>query len=364
MTADATPLEAELIRMIEAAGPMPLDRYIALSLGHPAHGYYMTRDPFGQAGDFTTAPEVTQMFGEILGIWCMQCYQLMGRPKHLDLIELGPGRGTLMSDLLRAARVMPDFLHSLSVRLIEFSPVLRLSQEQVLGGSPVPITWHESFEAIAPAPSLIIANEFFDALPIRQFQRLKQGWAERALGAREGTLAIGLVPVSFRLPDWAGSAVEGDVVEIRPAAAHWAAGIAERLMKHPGAALIIDYGHLRSSPGDTLQAVRRHSAVSILDHPGESDLTAHVDFEALTAALRDTGAKPWPPMTQQDFLHAMGLKLRASILARNATAEQKRDLEAALERVAGPRQMGQMFKVLAATSPSLPRPHPFPVEAQ
>jgi SAM-dependent MidA family methyltransferase len=359
MTDDAPPLQAELIRMIEATGPMPLDRYMAISLGHPAHGYYMTRDPFGQAGDFTTAPEATQMFGEILGIWCMQCYGLMGRPKHLDLIELGPGRGTLMSDLLRAARAMPDFLRSLNVRLIESSPVLRSSQERLLSGLPVPITWHESFEAIASAPSLIIANEFFDALPIRQFQRMKQGWAERAAGLREGKLTIGLIPVSFRLPDWTSSVVEGDVVEIRPAAAHWAAGIAERLISNPGAALIIDYGHLRSSAGDTLQAVRRHLAVPILDRPGESDLTAHVDFEALAAALRGKGAKTWPPMTQQDFLRAMGLELRAAILARTATAEQKHDLEAALERVAGPAQMGQLFKVLVATSPRLPRPHPF-----
>jgi NADH dehydrogenase [ubiquinone] 1 alpha subcomplex assembly factor 7 len=361
---ERTPLELELIRMIEAEGPLPVDRYMALCLGHPVHGYYMSRDPFGLAGDFTTAPEITQMFGEIIGIWCMQCFELMGRPAAFDLIELGPGRGTLMADLLRASRAMPEFHSRVRVRLIESSPVLRGAQQRTLAAVSAPLTWHETLEDIPAGPALFIANEFFDALPVRQFQRLKEGWSERVIGLRESKLVIGLTPALIDLPAWAASAREGEVAEIRPAANHWGLCIGERLKTVPGAALIVDYGHLRCSPGDTLQAVRNHAPVPILDKPGESDLTAHVDFEALARALRSGGAQTWPVQTQQSFLKIMGLDTRAAILMRNATAHQKSDISAALERLAGPGQMGHLFKVLAATSPGLPRPHPFQVQTR
>jgi len=359
MNREAPPLELELVGMIEAAGPMPLDRYMALCLGHPLHGYYMTRDPLGRAGDFTTAPEVTQMFGEIIGIWCMQCFELMGKPQGFDLIELGPGRGTLMSDLLRAARAMPEFLQRVRIRLVEMSPVLRAAQEKSLKDAPATVTWHDSLDGVPSAATLLIANEFFDALPVRQFQRLKQGWAERAIGLGDGKLAMGLVPTSVKLPDWTADANDGDIAEMRPAASHWGASIGERLAHNLGAALIIDYGHLRSCLGDTLQAVRHHQSVSILERPGETDLTAHVDFAALGQAIHSSSAKIWPAMTQASFLHDMGLELRAGILGRNASEADKRDLSAAMERVAGPKQMGHLFKVMAATSPGLPRPHPF-----
>ena len=359
MKRERIPLELELIRLIEAEGPLPLDRYMALCLGHPLHGYYMSRDPFGRAGDFTTAPEITQMFGEIIGVWCMHCFELMGRPAVFDLIELGPGRGTLMADLLRASRAMPEFHSRVRVRLIESSSVLRSAQQRTLAAASAPLTWHETLEDIPTAPVLFIANEFFDALPVRQFQRLKQGWGERVIGLRESKLVIGLTPALIDPPAWAASAPEDEVVEIRPAANHWGLCIGERLKAVSGAALIVDYGHLRSSPGDTLQAVRNHAPIPILESPGESDLTAHVDFEALTRALRSGGAQTWPVQTQQSFLKTMGLDMRAAMLMRNATPHQKRDISAALERVAGPGQMGHLFKVLAATSPGLPRPHPF-----
>jgi NADH dehydrogenase [ubiquinone] 1 alpha subcomplex assembly factor 7 len=345
--------------MIEAEGPLPLDRYMALCLGHPAHGYYMSRDPFGTAGDFTTAPEITQMFGEIIGIWCMQCFEFMGRPKAFDLIELGPGRGTLMADLLRVAALMPDFRSSLRVRLVEASPVLRSLQHGTLSALSLPLTWHETLEDIPPAPALLIANEFFDCLPVRQFQRLAKGWAQRVVGLQDEKLVVGLIPASVDLPAWAAPAREGDVAEIRPSAIHWGLSIGERLKNHSGAGLIIDYGHLRSSLGDTLQALSSHRPVPVLDRPGESDLTAHVDFESLAAALSDGGARTWPVLTQRSFLAGMGLQTRAAVLMRNATEHQKSDIVAALERVAGPDQMGHLFKVLAATSPGLSRPHPF-----
>ena len=359
MTGAETPLDHELVRLIETTGPLPLDRYMALCLGHPLHGYYMSRDPFGRGGDFTTAPEISQMFGEIIGIWCMQCFDLMGKPKAFDLIELGPGRGTLMLDLLRAVRAMPNFLSRLTVRLVETSPLLRALQEQTLKAAAVPLTWHQTLDDIPSSPSLLIANEFFDALPVRQFQRLEQGWAERVIGLSEGKLRIGLVPRVLVPPFWAAAAKEGEVVEIRPSAESWAAAIADRLTSHPGEALIIDYGHLNSAPGDTLQAVRDHQPVPIIDRPGRSDLTAHVDFEALAHALRSAGARTCTPLTQRAFLLDMGLELRVSRLSRNATEAEKRELAMAAERLAGPGQMGHLFKVMAATSPGLSCPHPF-----
>ena len=359
MMSAGTPLEGELVRMIETTGPIRLDRFMALCLGHPLHGYYMSRDPFGRAGDFTTAPEVSQMFGEIIGIWCMQCYDIMGRPEAFDLIELGPGRGTLMMDLLRAVRALPDFLTRLRLRLIETSPLLRTLQEKALESTAVPVTWHETLDDVPQGPSLIIANEFFDSLPLRQFQRLAQGWAERVIGLREGKLQIGLVPQAFSPPPWAAAAKEGEVVEVRPSIEPWAFAVAERLTSHPGAALIIDYGHLVSAPGDTLQAVRQHGPVSIVDRPGESDLTAHVDFPALAHALRSAGAHTCAPLTQRAFLLDMGLELRVSRLSGHATEAEKRELALAAERLAGPTQMGHLFKAMAATSPGLPCPHPF-----
>jgi NADH dehydrogenase [ubiquinone] 1 alpha subcomplex assembly factor 7 len=359
MSAEPTPLARELVRMIESEGPMRLDHYMALCLGHPRHGYYMSRDPFGAEGDFITAPEISQMFGEIIGVWCMQCFIQLGRPTALDLVELGPGRGTLLVDLLRAARAMPDFLAGLTLRLVETSPALRAAQRKTLGASAVPATWHESLEEIGPGPTLLIANEFFDALPVRQFQKTSEGWAERVVGLRDGKLALGLIQsVGVDLPAWAAAAAEGEVVEIRPAADHWAAAIAERLKTDPGTALIIDYGHLTPAAGDSLQALHRHRPAAVLDRPGESDLTAHVDFATLADALRAKGAQPCSPLTQREFLLRMGIELRASVLARDSAA-QAQDIRTAVERLAGPQEMGHLFKMLAAISPGLPCPHPF-----
>jgi NADH dehydrogenase [ubiquinone] 1 alpha subcomplex assembly factor 7 len=359
MTGRQSPLERELIRMIETTGPLRLDRFMALCLGHPLHGYYMSRDPFGHLGDFTTAPEISQMFGEIIGIWCMQCFDMMDRPDAFDLVELGPGRGTLMMDLLRAVRALPEFLSRVSVRLVETSPLLRALQKETMKSIPAPVTWHETLDDIPPASALIIANEFFDALPVRQFQRLSQGWAERVIGLREGKLQLGLAPRALSPPPWAAGAEEGEVFEYRPAVEPWAFAIAERLTTHKGAALIIDYGHLASALGDTVQAVREHRPVPILECPGESDLTAHVDFEALAHAVRSAGAHTCAPLTQRDFLLKMGLELRVSRLSGNATEHQKLELSSAAERLAGQTQMGHLFKAMAATSPGLSCPHPF-----
>lgn len=354
-----TPLGQEIGRIIAEDGPIPLDRYMALCLSHPRYGYYMTRDPLGAAGDFITAPEVTQMFGELIGIWCATVYDAMGRPDAVNLIELGPGRGTLLSDALRAARVIPGFMDAATLRLVEISPVLLAAQRAALEGTGAAITWHQSLEEIPEGPSIVVANEFFDALPVRQVERRKDGWAERCVGLKDGALVVGLVPGAAP-PSFVPAGVEdGDVLEVSPASQAVATLLGERMARAPGAALVIDYGHARSSPGETLQAVHGHDTASVIENPGENDITAHVDFAALRRAMASAGARVFGPMTQRDFLMAMGLETRLGILSRKATPEQRRDLELAAERVAGPEQMGHLFKVLAATSPDLPSPHPF-----
>jgi SAM-dependent MidA family methyltransferase len=361
--ADNGSLERELAAMITAEGPLTVERYMALCLGHARHGYYMRQDPFGRGGDFITAPEVSQMFGELIGVWCAAAWQAMGAPSPFRLVEPGPGRGTLMADLLRAARVVPGFLEAARVHLVETSPVLRRSQEKALSGAGMTIHWHSSIDETPTGATLLVANEFFDALPIRQFVRTGTGWHERLVGTDgSGKLTFGLAPDPLALqllPPWAQAAAPGEIVEISPARNDTARSIGTRLTACGGAALIIDYGHLRSAPGDTLQAVRAHAFQDVFDRPGESDLTSHVDFEALAAALRGGGAAVHGPLTQGDFLSAMGLAERAEVLKRHADAGSQADIDAAATRLAGESQMGHLFKVMAATNPDMPPPYPF-----
>ena len=354
-----TPLGHIVARLVAAEGPLTLDRYMALCLGHPEHGYYTTRDPFGVAGDFITAPEMTQIFGELIGIWCVGVHEAMGSPATFSFVELGPGRGTLMADLLRAARVAPRFLEAAHIHLVETSPVLRRAQEKNLAGVAPRIDWLERLDDVPDVPFILVANEFFDALPVRQFERAGRGWSERVVGLDGDALTLGLVPFAADLPNWTAAAAPGDVAEISTASQAVAATIGERLASRPGAALVIDYGHGRASLGDTLQAVRAHRPVSILEAPGECDLTAHVDFETLGRVMARAGATVLSPLTQREFLLRMGLEARLRILSAAADAEGRRDLELAAERVAGPAQMGHLFKVLAATSAGLPVPYPF-----
>ncbi len=356
-------LERELVALISAEGPIGVDRYMSLCLGHTRHGYYIRQDPFGRAGDFITAPEISQMFGELIGVWCAAAWQTMGAPAPFRLIELGPGRGTLMADLLRAVRVVPGFLDAVCVSLVETSPVLRQSQETALSSAGVPIQWHDRLDDVASGPTLLVANEFFDALAVRQFVRTdNNGWHERLVGLdASGRLAFGLahetLPAGL-LPRWAHAAAPGKIVEISPARQAVAQAVGARLAAMGGAALMIDYGHVRSSPGDTLQAVRAHGFRDVLESPGECDLTSHVDFEALGAALEEGGAVVHGPITQSAFLSAMGLAERAEVLKRN-DASAAADIDAAATRLAAESQMGQLFKVIAATHPDVPPPYPF-----
>ncbi|MEA1675621.1 class I SAM-dependent methyltransferase [Nitrospirillum sp. BR 11163] len=363
-------LADHLIRRIGGEGPLRLSTFMGEALGHPTLGYYTTRDPLGAAGDFTTAPEISQMFGELLGLWCAQAWLTLGSPTPVHLVELGPGRGTLMADALRAMARTPGLTASLRVHMVETSPSLRARQRTTLAALPAtaqpphPITWADSLEAVPEGPLLLLANEFFDALPIRQMQKTARGWAERcvtwdtaekrfawALDATGG--AELLVP-----PDLRG-APEGAVVELCPAALTVAGEIGRRLAAHPGAALVVDYGYDAPSLGDTLQAVRGHAYAAVLDDPGQADLTAHVDFRTLAATAVAAGAAAHGIVDQGALLRRLGIAQRAATLKRNATAVQAHAVDLALDRLTSPDQMGRLFKALALTSPGAPPPAGF-----
>ena len=343
-----TQLEKIIGEIIAAEGPMPIDRYMALCLGHPAHGYYMNRDPFGEQGDFMTAPEISQIFGELVGVWCAAAWDAMGKPTQFNLVELGPGRGTLMADILKAAKVMPGFRQAARIHLVEMSPALRKLQKERLGED---VKWHDSLANISDGPMLLVANEFFDAIPIRQYEKRHGKWLERCVGS-EG---MGFMPTA--LDNALGA--NGDVIEFAPQRLEIAEEIGRRLSKHKGSALIIDYGHLQTAPGDTLQAVRAHEYVAVTDQPGESDITSHVDFEALAKAFSQGGAAVHLAITQRAFLLAMGLERRAAILSSKADANTKEILARAVARLVGETEMGNLFKVMVATSPEFPPPYPF-----
>ena len=350
-----TPLGREIRDRIAADGPITLERYMALALGHPRFGYYMTRDPLGVSGDFTTSPEISQMFGELIGLWAAETWSIMGRPDGLRLVELGPGRGTLMADALRALRVLPAFRDAATVHLVETSPPLRAAQARTLEGSGAEVSWHACLDEVPAGPALVIANEFFDALPIRQLVQTDTGWHERVVGlGPDGALVLGLAPD----PDGriTNPGRTGDILEINEAGLAIAHALAGRLVAEGGAALVIDYGHLASAPGDTLQAVRRHGFADPLADPGEADLTAHVDFAALARAVREAGAAVHGPATQRDFLRSLGIDARAARLRHGASPEQAGAVEAALHRLTGgePGQMGELFKVVAFSDPRLP----------
>jgi NADH dehydrogenase [ubiquinone] 1 alpha subcomplex assembly factor 7 len=348
-----TPLLDELQRMIASEGPISVERYMALCLGHPAHGYYMTRDPFGADGDFTTAPEISQMFGELLGLWSVEVWRMMGAPQSLQLIELGPGRGTLISDLLRATRRVPGFLDAAQVHLVETSPILQARQRETLSACTHPIAWRASFSEVPSGPAIILANEFLDALPMRQFMRTERGWCERLVGLAEEKLTFGLAAEpEARLPPGGRF---GDILEWPRAAMDVTRDIATRLVAHGGAALLIDYGYSGPAFGDTLQAIKRHGFTDPLAEPGEADLTVHVDFSRLAAAATDCGTLVHGPVSQGDFLRALGIETRAKTLQARAGAEQEAEIESALHRLTddGPGAMGGLFKVFAIAHPGL-----------
>jgi NADH dehydrogenase [ubiquinone] 1 alpha subcomplex assembly factor 7 len=353
-----SPLQSEIRKLIKSSGPMPVWRYMELCLLHPEHGYYVSRDPLGREGDFTTAPEVSQMFGELLGLWAASVWKAIGSPQALRLIELGPGRGTMMADALRALRVLPPLYQSLSVHLVEVNPVLREKQRATLSGVRN-ITWHDSIDEVPDGPAVIFANEYFDVLPIHQAVKRETGWHERAITLdANGKMVFGAsaepIPrFEVLLPALVRAAPVGAVFEWRPDSEIMK--IAARVRDQDGAALIIDYGHMRSDAGDTFQAIARHSFTDPLKDPGEADVTAHVDFQALARAAEDLGARVHGPTTQGEFLKRLGIETRAVTLMGKTTAEISSDISNALKRLtdSGRGGMGSMFKVMAVTEPNL-----------
>ncbi|QBF30928.1 class I SAM-dependent methyltransferase [Thalassococcus sp. S3] len=335
-------LKDVLIARIQAEGPISVADYMAECLLHPQFGYYTTRDPLGVAGDFTTAPEISQMFGELIGLSLAQSWLDQGRPNPFTLAELGPGRGTLMADLLRATKGVPGFADAARIVLVEASPALKTRQKETLAGYEP--HWITATSDLPDQPLFCLANEFFDALPIRQFLRDGTGWRERRIGLDESVLRFGLgvrqaqPALQHRLDD----TQDGDLVELCTAAGAVMADLSARIAQHGGAALLVDYGDWRSL-GDTLQALRAHERVDPLSMPGRADLTAHVDFEALVQGIPCRHSRLTP---QGVFLERLGITARAQALAQKLDGTALDALIAAHRRLTHPEEMGNLFKVI------------------
>ncbi len=337
-------LHSHIAARIKAHGPMRIDEYMTTCLLHPTLGYYTTRDPFGAKGDFITAPEISQMFGELIGLCVAQTWLSNGAPRPFTMAELGPGRGTLMVDALRACRSVPGFIEAANIVLVEASPTLRDVQAKTLQGYKA--TWIDTIEALPDQPLYLIANEFFDALPIRQFLRDGGNWRERQVGLEGEALIFGLAPaqpqpaLNSRLEDTS----DGDLIETCATFAPVMDAIASRIQAHGGAALIIDYGDWHQT-GDTLQAVRAHQKVSALATPGQADLTAHVDFETLAQAALPCAHSVLTP--QGVFLERLGITARAQTLATKLSGTALETHITAHRRLTHPGEMGNLFKVMA-----------------
>ncbi len=358
MANEHSPLELEIRRLIAVAGPMPLADYMRLALTHPQYGYYITHDPIGAAGDFITAPEISQMFGELIGVWMVAVWQQMGSPENVRVIELGPGHGTLIIDALRASKIAKDFHAALVLHLVEISPRLKGQQQQRLETLGLPMLWHTALSDVPPGPNIIVANEFIDALPVHQAIKQADGWHERVVGVTpEGNLALSvarepLPHFDATIPRQLREAPAGSIYEWRPDSIALEIG---RRVRNEGAALIIDYGHGRQGLGDSLQAVAGHAFSDPLRAPGQADLTAHVDFTALAQSAEIIGARIHGPVSQREFLRRLGIEQRAATLKARALGDKGDEIDLGLSRLiaGGPEGMGELFKVLAITDPKL-----------
>ena len=357
-----TNLVDKIARRIRAEGPLTVAAYMAMALHDPVSGYYATRGPIGAAGDFVTAPEISQIFGELIGLWCADLWQQIGWPDPLILAELGPGRGVLMSDFLRAASTVPEFRRALRLCLVEASPILRAEQERHLGEAQP--RWVKGIDELPDGTIILIANEFLDTLPIRQFVRGSAYWRERMVALDcDGTLAFVDGPespaVTLLVPASLRDSQPGAIAEICPAALGLASALGARFARQVGAALFIDYGHFASATGATLRAVSQHRTVSALAAPGAADLSADVDFDAFAEAARAGGATAYGPVTQAGFFTALGAELRLAQLCARAAPEQRQELESGVKRLLHRDEMGERFKVMALASPRLAMPAGF-----
>ncbi|MBI5122038.1 MAG: SAM-dependent methyltransferase [Rhodospirillales bacterium] len=346
--------------LIRDNGPISVERFMAMAIS----AYYAKGTAFGRQGDFTTAPEISQVFGELIGVWCCLVWESLGRPAPFHLVELGPGRGTLMADLLRSSTIMPGFLTSARLHLVETSPALRAQQAETL--KPHAPIWHETLRSVPmDAPLIVVANEFLDALPIRQYVRKSGAWFERLVGlAKNGALEFQTADEAEAIlsqPGFLRNVPDGAVWETNPQALALVDDLSSRLRLQGGGALFIDYGPLESGLGDSLQAVKGHAFTPVLAEPGLADLTAHVDFAALARRARESGLKDWGPVPQGVWLQRLGIAPRTSQLAATASQDRRDLLVSASRRLIDPQEMGTLFKVLALAAPCLSLPPGFEV---
>ena len=343
------PLIDKIKRQIISEGPIGIVEYMSICLGDAGAGYYTTATPFGRDGDFVTAPEISQMFGELIGIWCVTMWRNMGKPTCFNLVEMGPGRGTLIEDLLRAATIDAGFSKAVQVHLVEISAALRQQQAKVLSKFAVEIKWLDVVQDVGPLPTIFIGNEFLDALPFRQYVKVGQQWVERVVGVENDQLVFsfgnGLLDPS-NLPAGHDDQADGTIFEISSAREAVVEYISQHLNEHNGAALLIDYGHIENGFGDTFQAVAKHEFVDPLFNPGQVDLTSHVNFSAFEKYF--SSRSNFTLTTQTEFLLGIGLLERASGLRRGKSKEEQQEIEQAVERLAGLDTMGALFKVLVA----------------
>ena len=363
-----TALKTRLVKKIKESGPVSVAEYMTLCLLDPKDGYYPTRDPLGSEGDFITAPEISQMFGEVLGLWVIQTWRDMGRPARINLVELGPGRGIMMSDILRTLALDPDLIKALSIAFIEASPALENVQADTLKNAPVPVTWVKDIRALPSMPTVIIGNEFLDCLPIRQYVQKDpfagaKGFHERMVTLDEhGELGFGLNPAPIATPAQEDlplahkEARTDDLIELCPAFSDLCDQLSERFSVHSGRALFIDYGPETTEFGDTLQALKRHKKIDVFAMPGESDLTARVDFSALKHKAHKAGLSATQSVTQQKFLSKLGIEMRAVALSRSANDADTAKIARQLARLTDSDQMGTLFKAICLQSSTLPLP--------
>ena len=346
---------------IAREGALDIATYMAAALGHPEHGYYRRADPIGRGGDFTTAPEISQMFGELLGLWCVETWTRMGAPAPFVLAEFGPGRGTLMADALRAARVRPAFLDAMRLHLVETSAPLRAAQAERLAAHRP--HWHDTAATLPDGPLIALGNEFLDALPIRQFEQTGDGWRERGVVWHDASQRLAFTRLPHR-PDaratahLPAAAPMGAIAEVPVAALDLVVALARRLAATGGAALFVDYGYALApdAPREwsgSLQAVTRHGRADALADPGAHDLSAHVDFFALAQVARAAGAAVHGPATQGAFLEALGIHARADTLMARADPKGRAAIAVAFHRLVAPSAMGGLFKAMAIAHPAL-----------
>jgi len=362
-------LKDRILGHIKASGPMNIASYMSWCLLDPKQGYYSTRDPLGIDGDFITAPEISQMFGEVLGLWLINAWRDMGQPSRLQLVEYGPGRGVMMSDMLRTARLDKDFFAAIHLSLIEISSALEGKQAETLANAGVPVSWVRSLDDVPAGPTIVIGNEYLDCLPVRQLimkDRFKgnQGWHERMVDVHPDNpgkliFSISEAPISEidqeLLPANIPDVKDGDLLEINPGLGQLVEALRRRFTKHPGAALFIDYGPGETELGDSFQALKKHEKVYPLDEPGHADLTARVDFGALGEWADMAGLASFGPCPQGQFLSRLGIEIRAVSLSK-ASPKSKEKIARQLHRITNADEMGVLFKAVAVQSPDLAAP--------